>query len=206
VVFARGHLKSSSVDEIAKRVKMDMDSGAKEVWLTGQDMAAYGRDIQVTLVSLLNRLCQLDGDYMIRVGMMTPNLALDMLDDLIEVFRNEHVFKFVHLPVQSGDDQVLRRMNRLYSVSQFKDIVEAFRDAFPRMTIATDIICGFPSETDENFTRSLALIEEVKPDVVNISKFFPSLGQRLSEAKQKNISSLRPSLSDPLFILEARKD
>jgi len=172
VVFARGHTRSSSVDEIIKRVKMDLDSGAKEIWLTGQDMAAYGRDIGVNLVALLSELCQLDGDYMVRVGMMTPNLALDMLDDLVEVFQDEHVFKFVHLPVQSGDDQVLKRMNRRYTVNQFRSIVETFRNAIPRMTVATDVICGFPGETQEDFEESLSLIKEVNPDVVNISKFF----------------------------------
>ena len=172
VVLARGHLRSSSVDEIAKRVKMDLDSGAREIWLTGQDTAAYGRDIGVNLAALLNELCQLDGDYMIRVGMMTPNLALDMLDDLVEAFQNEHVFKFVHLPVQSGSNQVLKRMNRLYTVNQFGSLVETFRNVIPQVTMATDVICGFPGETHNDFEKSLGLIEEVKPDVVNISKFF----------------------------------
>jgi MiaB-like tRNA modifying enzyme len=173
VVSARGRLRSYNLDDVVKRIKMDLASGAKEVWLTGQDMAAYGKDIGVNLADLVNEVCQLEGDYMVRIGMMTPNMTLSMLHDLIKAFDDEHVFKFVHLPVQSGDDQVLSHMNRAYSVSQFKSIVEAFREAFPRVTVATDIICGFPSETDENFARSLSLIEEVQPDVVNISKFFP---------------------------------
>ena len=189
VVFARGRLRSYSMDEVIKRVKMDLGSGASEVWLTGQDMAAYGRDIGVNLTDLMNEVCQLEGDYVVRVGMMTPNMTLDILHDLIEAFDNEHVFKFVHLPAQSGDDQVLRRMNRLYSVNQFKSIVEAFRDAFPRTTVATDIICGFPGETDEDFTRSLSLIEEVRPDVVNISKFFP----RPRTAAEKLIPKIAPA-------------
>ena len=172
VVFARGRLRSSSVSEIVDRIKMDLDSGAREVWLTGQDMAAYGRDIGVNLAALLNELCLLDGDYMIRVGMMTPNLALDILDELIEAFQNEHVFKFVHLPVQSGSDKVLKCMNRQYKANQFKSIVDTFRKAIPQVTAATDIICGFPGETHDDFQESLNLIEEIKPDVVNISKFF----------------------------------
>ncbi len=172
VVFARGRLRSSSVDEITERVKNDLVSGVREVWLTGQDMAAYGRDLGVNLVALLSGLCQLDGDYLIRVGMMTPNLALDMLDDLIAALQDEHVFKFFHLPVQSGSDEVLKRMNRLYTANQFRDIVETFRKAIPEVTLATDVICGFPGETNDDFEKSLDLIEEVKPDIVNISKFF----------------------------------
>lgn len=173
VVFARGHLHSCSVDEVARRVKCDLDSGAKEVWLTGQDMACYGRDIGVNLVGLLKAVCRIGGEFWVRVGMMTPNLALDMLPELVEVFQNEHVFKFVHLPVQSGDDAVLKRMNRLYSAEDFKRIVEAFRKALPNITVATDVICGFPGEGAEAFERTLQLIGDVKPDVVNVSKFFP---------------------------------
>ena len=173
VALARGHLQSCSIGEVVKRVKTDLARGAKEVWLTGQDMAAYGRDLGVNLAALMNEVCQLEGDYMVRVGMMTPNLALDILPDLIEAFQNQHVFKFLHLPVQSGDDRVLKRMKRVYTVNQFRSIVEAFRSAIPRLTVATDVICGFPGEAEEDFERSLSLIEEVKPDVVNISKFFP---------------------------------
>jgi len=189
VVFARGHLHSCSPDEVVRRVRYDFDSGAREVWLTGQDMACYGRDIGVNLVDLLTELCRIDGDFLIRVGMMTPNLVEDMLPGLAEAFQNEHVFKFVHLPVQSGDDEVLKRMNRLYSVEDFKRIVEAFRKAIPNITLATDVICGFPGESAEAFERTLRLIEDVKPDVVNVSKFFPR-PKTLAERMTPKISPL----------------
>ena len=173
VVFARGRLRSCSVDEVVARVKRDLDSGAKEVWLTGQDVACFGRDIGLDLVDLLEEVCEIEGDFWVRVGMMTPNLALDMLPELVEMFQDEHVFKFVHLPVQSGDNEVLKPMNRWYSVEDFRWIVEAFRKAVPKITLATDIICGFPGETNEAFERTLRLMDDVKPDIVNISKFFP---------------------------------
>jgi tRNA A37 methylthiotransferase MiaB len=126
---------------------------------------------------------------MVRVGMMTPNLTLDMLSDIIEAFQNEHVFKFAHLPVQSGDNQVLKRMNRLYSVEEFKLAIEAFRNAIPSVTVATDVICGFPSESDDAFERSLRLIKEIRPDVVNISKFFP----RPNTAAEKMMQRVPPT-------------
>jgi len=174
VVFARGSLRSYSIDEVVRRVRSDLHSGAKEVWLTAQDMACYGRDIGASLPELLKAVCSIDeSDFLIRVGMMTPNYVLDMLDSLIEAFLDEHVFKFLHLPVQSGDNQVLKQMNRFYSVSDFREIVSSFRKAIPDITIATDVICGFQGESEEAFQRSLRLIEEVKPDVVNVSKFFP---------------------------------
>ena len=173
VVFARGRVHSCGVDEVVARVKRDLDSGAKEIWLTGQDMACYGKDLDVNLVDLLRAVCEIKGEFWVRVGMMTPNLALDMLPELVEVFQDERIFKFVHLPVQSGDDEVLKRMNRRYSVEDFKRIVEAFRTTVPDIALATDVICGFPSENAEAFEHTLRLIEEVRPDVVNVSKFFP---------------------------------
>jgi threonylcarbamoyladenosine tRNA methylthiotransferase CDKAL1 len=173
VVYARGRLCSCGLEEISQRVRSDLAAGAKEVWLTGQDMACYGRDIGVNLADLLKTICSVEDDFFIRVGMMTPNCVLDLLDPLVDAFRDPHVFKFLHLPVQSGDNEVLKRMNRFYSIDNFRRIVDTFRKAIPNMTIATDVICGFPNENEEAFKCTLALIEEVKPDVVNISKFFP---------------------------------
>jgi len=173
VVFARGRLRSCGLEEIVQRIWSDMQSGAREVWLTGQDMACYGRDVGLNLVNLLLAVCAIEGEFFVRVGMMTPNYVLDMLNQLVDAFHDEHVFKFLHLPVQSGDNKVLKRMNRFYSVEDFRLIVDAFRRAIPNMTIATDVICGFPGETEEAFERTLKLIKEVKPDVVNVSKFFP---------------------------------
>ncbi|MCS7123904.1 MAG: tRNA (N(6)-L-threonylcarbamoyladenosine(37)-C(2))-methylthiotransferase [Candidatus Bathyarchaeota archaeon] len=172
VVFARGRLRSYTVDEIVERVKLDLASGVREFWLTSQDTACYGLDIGTSLPELLRAVCSIDGDFKIRVGMMTPNMALKILDELIEAYKDEKVFKFLHIPVQSGDNQVLAQMRRFYTTEDFKKIVNAFRGAFPKMTIATDVICGFPGETREAFEKTLRLMEEVKPDVVNVSKFF----------------------------------
>ncbi len=117
-------------------------------------------------------LVGLVGDFRIRVGMMTPNMVTDMQVKLIDAFRSKKVFKFLHLPVQSGDDEILKRMHRFYGSEDFKSIVSAFRNEFPLLTLATDIIVGFPGETVEAFENTLKFLEEVKPDVVNVSKFF----------------------------------
>jgi len=172
VIFARGHLRSYAIEEIVKHVEKDLAVGIREFWLTSQDTACYGRDKDTNLAELLNTLCDIEGDFRIRVGMMTPNLIVDILGDLIQAFENKKVFKFIHLPVQSGDDQILIHMRRFYSVDDFKTIVEAFRAIFPEITIATDAICGFPSESEEAFKKTMQLIEDVKPDIVNVSKFF----------------------------------
>lgn len=173
VVFARGRLRSYSINEIVDRVESDVASGAKEVWLTSQDMACYGRDVGVTLADLLEKICNIEGTFLVRIGMMTPNYALDILDRLVEAYRHRKIFKFLHLPVQSGDNEVLRRMQRFYTIEDFNQIVATFREAIPNITISTDVICGFPGETAEAFEKTMQLVEKMKPDIVNISKFFP---------------------------------
>jgi MiaB-like tRNA modifying enzyme len=173
VLSARGRLRSYGIDELAERVKCDLASGIKEIWLTSQDTACYGKDIAFRLTDLLKEVCRVNGEFFVRVGMMTPNYALEILDDLIQAYKDEKVFKFLHLPVQSGDDEVLKRMNRFYSVKDFMKVVNSFRAEIPEITLATDVICGFPSESREAFERTVELIEKVQPDIVNVSKFFP---------------------------------
>jgi len=172
VVHARGHLRSYSIPEVVERIKRDLADGTKEIWITSQDTAAYGREQGSNLAKLLQAICAVEGDFRVRVGMMTPNIVKPFLDDLIEAFGSEKIFKFLHLPIQSGDDEVLARMRRFYTVAEFKDIVAMFRESFPDLTLSTDVICGFPGETAEAFQNTLNLIREIEPDVVNVSKFF----------------------------------
>ncbi len=176
VVFARGRLRSCTIEEIVRRVKADLASGTREFWLTSQDAACYGRDIQTNLAELLKAVCAVPGDFHVRVGMMNPNFVKDMLGELVAAFKDDKVFKFLHLPVQSGDNSVLARMRRCYEVEEFRDIVRVFRREFPMITLATDVICGFPGETPEAFQKTMALINGIEPDIVNVSKFFPRSG------------------------------
>jgi len=187
VRFARGTLFSYPKELIVDRIRRAVSEGVKEIWLTAQDSGAYGLDIGTNLVDLLRDCCSIEGKFFVRVGMMNPNYAIKMLPGLIEVYRSACIFKFLHLPVQSGDNEVLKMMNRKYTVEEFKSIVEYFRREIPGITIATDIICGFPGESREAFERTLKLIEDAKPDIVNISKFFPR--PNTPAAKMKQIDS-----------------
>jgi threonylcarbamoyladenosine tRNA methylthiotransferase CDKAL1 len=172
VVHARGHLQSYSIEEIAERIKKDYSAGAKEFWITSQDTASYGRELHTDLAELLFTIDGLEGDFKVRVGMMTPNLVTDMQSKLIWAFEDKKIFKFLHLPVQSGDDAVLQYMRRFYTAAEFRGIVDTFKINYPDLALATDVIVGFPGETEEAFQNTLKLLEEVKPDVVNVSKFF----------------------------------
>jgi len=169
--FARGPLKSFTDDEILGEILANEHAGSSEIQLTAQDMSCWGQDIGKSLPFLLKRIDDLPGEFMIRVGMMNPATMNGKLDDLIEAYASDHIFKFVHIPVQSGSDDVLDRMGRGYSVADFKEIITAFRKQYPDITFATDIIVGFPGETLEEFSQSLDLIDRVRPNKVNITRY-----------------------------------
>lgn len=171
--LARGRLKSYPVDYILSEVRNAVRDGFKEIRLSAQDTCAYGEDIGSSLPKLISRITKLSGDFKIRIGMMNPDTLLPRLDDLIESYKNRHVFKFLHLPVQSGDNEILSKMNRRYKVVDFKYIIKKFRKIHPELTFSTDVIAGFPGETEEQFKNTLQLIEEVRPNIVNIKAFSP---------------------------------
>ncbi len=171
---AKGSLQSFPITSILNEVKDIIASGCKEIWLTCQDTAAYGTDStseKILLPALLRNICAIPGDFKIRIGMMNPSSALPMLDDLVSAYTHPKIYKFLHIPVQSGSDKVLKAMNRSYTKREYVMIVEAFRKRFPNITISTDIICGFPGETDADFDESKFLVQDLKFDIVNISRF-----------------------------------
>jgi threonylcarbamoyladenosine tRNA methylthiotransferase CDKAL1 len=176
VHFARGRLRSNPVDKIVERMRQDLAYGAKEFWLTSQDTACYGNDIGTSLADLLVRVCDVEGDFRVRVGMMNPDHVHGMLDELVDAYACGKIFKFLHLPVQSGDDKVLGLMNRRYTVDEFRNVVLAFKERIPWLTLSTDVICGFPGESREAFEQTKRLVAEVKPDIVNVSRFFSRPG------------------------------
>jgi threonylcarbamoyladenosine tRNA methylthiotransferase CDKAL1 len=185
--LAKGQIRSYRVGDIVRQIRQDIVDGCKEIWLTSTDNGCYGKDIGSNLVQLLRSCCSEDGSYKIRVGMMNPLYLPPILDELTEVYAaNEKIFKFLHIPVQSGSDTILRKMKRGHSVKIFRELVNAFRSKIPKMTIATDVIIGFPSETDEDFERTLSLIRETEPDIVNSSKYSARPNTPAASLKQLN--------------------
>lgn len=176
--FARGKLVSYDPEAIVAQVVSDVNDGCKEIWLTSQDCGAYGKDIGTDIVALLRAVCAVEGDFMVRLGMMNPDFALEYLDDLIGVFKENkgRLFQFIHLPVQSGSNKILQSMNRKYTAADFARVCESFRAAMPEITIATDVICGFPTETISDFQSTKELILRIQPDVINVSRFWPRPG------------------------------
>ena len=169
--FARGHLRSYKIEAIVKHIRNALNEGVKELWLTSQDTACYGYDIDTNLPNLLNEILKIKRDFKIRVGMGNPDFIPDFIDELIECFKDERIYRFLHIPIQAGSDNVLKKMRREYTIESFRNIVNKFKQEIPDFTLATDMICGYPEETDEDFEESLKIMNEFRPDVINISKF-----------------------------------
>ncbi len=168
---ARFNLQSFEPDAILKQAKNAIEAGVKEIWLTSQDTAVYGLDIGMQLPQLLKIILALDGQFMVRLGMGNPDHFILYYKELAEVFQHPKMFKFLHLPVQAGSNIILDAMKRNYNREEFITIVNHFREKIPEMTIATDIICGFPGETDEQFNETLTLVKQLQFDVINISRY-----------------------------------
>ena len=182
--LAKGYLQSYRIGNIINQVKSDLSTGSHEIWLTSTDNGCYGKDIGTNLVELLKKIDEIEEDFKIRVGMMNPMYLKDMIKDLTEIYsKSDKIFKFIHIPVQSGSERVLRKMKRGHTAKTFKDIVKQFREKIPDMTIATDIITGYPEETDEDFELTLKMIKETEPDIVNSSRFSPRPGTLASKSK-----------------------
>ncbi len=170
---ARGKLVSRSVPDIVDEIRSLLQRGAREIQITSQDTSAYGIDMGVRLSDLLRDIIAVEGDYIIRVGMMNPFTVIDIIEDVIESFKSPHIFKFLHIPIQSGSDKVLQHMNRKYTSEEFKYIVNTFRNNFPGMVISTDFIVGYPTETEQDFIDTLELLKEIRPQKVNITRYSP---------------------------------
>jgi MiaB/RimO family radical SAM methylthiotransferase len=171
--IARGGIHSYQLKKIIGAVRNGTASGRTEILLTSQDTAAFGLDGEDgDLGSLLRTITDdVMGDYRIRVGMMNPIHAGRRLDHILEGYRSEKVFKFFHIPIQSGSDRILKNMERGYSVKDFQGMAERIRDMFQYATISTDLIVGFPGEGRKDHDMNMEVLKWLKPDILNITRF-----------------------------------
>lgn len=174
--MARGELRSRPPGDVLGRVSHLVKRGCREVRLTAPDTGLFGLDIGTGLCALLAGVCALEGDFRVRLGMMNPETFEPVLEALMDAYEDPKMFKFLHLPVQSGDDTVLERMGRRYAAGDFEKLAGKYRRRFPRSILSTDIIVGFPGENEEAFKRTLELVENARPDIINIKAFSPRPG------------------------------
>jgi len=189
--IAKGDLRSYRIGDIVRQVTEELRAGCKEVWLTSTDNGCYGLDIGTTLPDLVDKVSEIPGEFAIRVGMMNPMYMPRIKEGLAKSFESTKVYKFLHVPVQAGSDTVLNDMKRGHTADTFRDIVKKFRNRFEKFTISTDIIVGFPTETEEDFRKTVSLLKETKPDVVNLSKYSQRPGTRAAEMVQIDVSEVK---------------
>lgn len=171
VPYRRGREKSRPIEDIICEVHRLATLGVKEVTLLGQNVNSYGHDLpeQPTLSNLLDELNNIDG--LARIRFLT-NHPKDMSQDLIEAIAClDKVCEHVTLPFQSGDDSILRAMRRGYTAEQYRSLVRTIRSCVSGMALSTDVIVGFPSETEEQFERTLSLLEEIRFGVVHVASY-----------------------------------
>ncbi len=208
VKLIKGNIFSYPEAYVVNEVKRNIEQGCKEIWLTSQDNGAYGMEkdehnLTILLHAILNKV---PGDYKIRLGMINPRHVMAMIDELLKIYQDDRMFKFLHIPIEAGNNEVLGKMKRKYTVHNFKDMVERFRRYVKDITIASDIIVGFPTETELQFQDSLHLVQEVKPDVLNIARFSPrpntaaarmhgQVSSNIKKERSKSITELYRSIA-----------
>lgn len=188
--ISKGELQSFRIGDIVRQVRQEISDGCCEVWLTSTDNGCYGFDIGTDLPSLVNSVSEIEEDFMIRVGMMNPMYMPRIREGLSKSFENSKVFKFLHIPVQSGSDKVLKDMKRGHTATVFRKASEAFRNRFERFTISTDIIVGFPTETESDFEQTLELIRQTRPDIINLSRYSARPGTKAASMEQIPVSEV----------------
>ncbi|XP_047714455.1 threonylcarbamoyladenosine tRNA methylthiotransferase isoform X2 [Prionailurus viverrinus] len=182
---ARGNLASYPIDELVDRAKQSFQEGVCEIWLTSEDTGAYGRDIGTSLPALLWKLVEvIPRGAMLRLGMTNPPYILEHLEEMAKILNHPRVYAFLHIPVQSASDSVLTEMRREYCVADFKRVVDFLKEKVPGITLATDIICGFPGETDQDFQETVKLVEEYKFPSLFINQFYPRPGTPAAKMAQ----------------------
>ena len=189
--LSKGDLQSYRVGDIVRQVKTEISDGCSEVWLTSTDNGCYGFDIDSDLPELVNTVADIPEKFFVRVGMMNPMYMPRIRDGLLKSFDSSKVFKFLHIPVQSGSDKVLNDMKRGHTASTFRDVVNQFREKFGKFTISTDVIVGFPTETEEDFEMTMNLLRETKPDIVNLSRYSQRPGTDAAEMVQINVAEVK---------------
>ncbi len=205
--LARGTITSVPAGAVVGRVRNALARGVREVRLTGLDTAAWGADLpgRPTLPDLLGEVAEVEEDYRLRVGMMSPQTLEPFVERHAAALREPRTFRFVHLPVQSGSDRVLTGMHRGYTADLFRREVALLRRAVPDLHLATDVIVGFPGETEDDHRATEALLEEVGPETVNVTRFSPRPGTpaarlaplppRVAKRRSRALAALRQRLA-----------
>lgn len=205
VRLVRGRLRSTPPPQVSASFKKALAMGAREILITAQDTGAYGLDIGTRLPSLMRSLTSIEGDYRIRLGMMNPFSIRDIVPQMAEVLMDPHVYRFVHMPIQSGSDRILGLMRRPYTVAEYGEIADTLNESVPGLTLSTDYIVGFPTETEDDFAQTMGELRRDMPLKVNITRFsprpgtpaadLPNMAFRIKKSRSRSLTALHHEIT-----------
>lgn len=185
VPYVRGRERSRLPDDIIREVTQLAEDGCRDITLLGQNVNSYGHDLDsgVNFAELLRRLAAVPGDFRLRFMTSHPKDATPELIDVIA--ENEKIARHFHLPMQSGSDEILRRMNRRYNTEKYSETVRLLRQKMPEIVITSDIIVGFPGETEEDFNATLSMLEKIRFDMIYAFIYSPRSGTPAASAEDQ---------------------
>ena len=170
--FSRGGVKSKPIDKVVKEFEQGLEKDYKEFALIGTDLGAYGRDQGTNLVTLLKELLKKEGDYKVKLRNIQPRFLIEMMPELGEIFQSGKI-SYLSSAAQSGNNRILSLMNRGYRIEDFKEAIGTLNREFPEIRLRTQLMVGFPGETEEEFQDTIRLLDEVSFDFVEIYTFQP---------------------------------
>ena len=201
IPYAKGRVRSRKVESVIKEVQEIAKKGIKEVVITGIHVASYGKDFTdgTKLIDLLEQINKIEGLKRIRLGSIEPNL---ITEEFVERLGNlDKICDHFHLSLQSGCNDTLKRMNRKYTIEEFENSVNLLRKKFPNVALTTDIIVGFPGETEEEFNKTYEFLKKIKFSKMHIFKYSPRQGTVAAKMKQQIDAKIKEKRSSMLIRL-----
>ena len=206
IPYARGRVRSRKIDSIIKEIEQIAQKGIKEVVITGIHIASYGKDFKnkYGLIDLLEEINKIDGIQRIRLGSIEPLLITD--DFVQRLSKLEKICEQFHLSLQSGCDETLKRMNRRYTIEQFIEIVHCLRKTYPDVNLTTDIIVGFPGETQEEFNKTYEFLQQIKFYKMHIFKYSQRKGTKAAQMPDQISPEVKEERSKKLINLSDKNE
>ena len=204
IPYARGRIRSRNIDEIREEIITLANNGYKEVVLTGIHVASYGKDLKedIGILDVIKAVNDIDGIERIRLSSVEPVLFTDEFID--EICKIDKLVPHFHLSLQSGTDSTLKRMNRRYTAAEYKRTVDTLRDRIKDVMLTTDVIVGFPGETNEDFSETLRFLKEIKLMHMHVFKYSPRKGTPAASMKDQVDPQAKQFRSDALLNLSKK--
>ena len=201
IPYARGRVRSRKIENIIKEVEQIVDNGMKEIVITGIHIASYGKDFnyEITLIDLLEELNKIEGLKRIRLGSIEPTIITEEFVNRLS--KLEKICDHFHLSLQSGCDETLKRMNRRYTCDEFENGTKLLREKFPNAALTTDIIVGFPGETDEEFNKTYEFLKRVAFYKMHVFKYSQRKGTKAAVMPNQIDGTIKEERSKTLLQL-----